>query len=226
MKLDASLITFSVQVGSGGVEVARSVANRLGYRYYDWEVTSHAAEEAGVSPETLAAAERVPGFFERIFQRMAGAGLYVDDALIPLAPGSAMSFQAIRMLTSDEYRNLIERSVRELARQGEAVIVGHAGQVILRDEPAAFKVLVHASPAQRVRRLAADERMAPEQAEILVRESDSIRDRFFRHFYRVDHLDARLYDLALDMDRLDAKVATDLVVQAACSLRSAVPLPV
>ena len=60
MSMGAQAITITLQVGSGGFVIARDLAYKLGFRYYDWEVTSQAAEEAGVSAEVLASAERVP----------------------------------------------------------------------------------------------------------------------------------------------------------------------
>ena len=60
--MPASVISFSVETGSGGFAIARRVSDRLGFRYYDWEITSEAAARAGVSPNEVIAAERVPSF--------------------------------------------------------------------------------------------------------------------------------------------------------------------
>jgi len=68
----ASIVTISGQTGSGGAAIARRVAEKLRYRYYDWEIISQAAQAAGVWPEVLAAtAERVPTFLERMLRRLA-----------------------------------------------------------------------------------------------------------------------------------------------------------
>ena len=67
--MTASVIALSIQAGSGGFAVARHLAEELGYRYYDWEITSEAATRAGVTPSEVAASERVPGFFERMMRR-------------------------------------------------------------------------------------------------------------------------------------------------------------
>ena len=48
MEKGATTITVAVQLGSDGFAVARNVAEHLGFRYYDWEITSQAADEAGV----------------------------------------------------------------------------------------------------------------------------------------------------------------------------------
>ena len=72
--MSATIVTFSNQMGSGGSAISRAVAERLRFRYYDWEIIARAAQEAGVSPELLAIAtsERAPGFLERMMSRLAG----------------------------------------------------------------------------------------------------------------------------------------------------------
>ena len=54
--MGASIITFATLMGSGGTSISRAVAEKLRFRYYDWEIIARAAQEAGVSPEVLAVA--------------------------------------------------------------------------------------------------------------------------------------------------------------------------
>ena len=146
-----SVVTFTVQTGSDGNEIARAVSVKLGYRYYDREVVSQAASLAGVSPETIASAERWPSFIERMLEHFARATALSDTAV----PGSPVATPPVLTMTSADYRALIEQVVRELASRGDCVIVGHAAQIILREEPGVFKVLVHGSAEKRTARLAA-----------------------------------------------------------------------
>ena len=220
----ARAITFSVQIGSRGFEIARLVAERLKYRYYDWEVTSQAAREAGVSPQTVAAAEQSTSGLKRIMERLFAASAFVPDDTTLEGPHTATMEAAIRTLTSDDYRSLIEQIVADLAAQGDAVIVGHAAQLVLKQNEGVLKVLVCGSPAARSARLAADEHMTPEAAAASVQESDRERINFFKQVYKVDLLDARLYDLCLNTDRLTVEAAVDLVLLYAASV-AAPPSP-
>jgi cytidylate kinase len=215
----AKTITFSVQVGSGGFEVARAVAERRRFRYFDWEVTARAANEAGATPAALAAAERVPSFVERVLERFAHAGAYLGDAPGVLGEPTAASIGlAVQTMSSDQYRRFIERVVREIAEQGDAVIVGHAGQVVLRDNPTVLRVFVCGSTARRADRLAVEQSTTPEAALPTVEESDRDRIAFFKRVYHVDWLDAHLYDLTLNTDRLSLTAAADLTMSAADEL--------
>jgi cytidylate kinase len=207
-------VTFSVQVGSGGFAIARATAEKLGYRYYDWEITSQAAEMAGVSPEVVAASERVPGFLDRVMRRLSMApSLPSDEAAIEPAP--AMIVSAVQSLTSDDYRQFIERVVVELAARSGSVIVGHAGQAILKDNPSVFRVLVFGDPKRRAERLAIEQRMTFEQALSAIKQSDKERSDLFRRVYHIDWLDASIYDLCINSDRVISEAAIDAVIASA-----------
>lgn len=217
MGVTARTITFAVQIGSGGSAIARTVAETLRFRYYDWEVTSQAAMAAGVSPQAVAAAERAPSLLERIMERLLATGAYSEDEGLSRLSAATMA-SAIRTLDSQHYRELIEDAVSELGERGEAVIVGHASQVVLQDESGVLKVLICGSPARRAQRLAEEEGISPDQASAAVRESDQERRGFFKRIYGIELLSASHYDLALNTDHLSTNVVTELILSAAREL--------
>jgi cytidylate kinase len=211
--MTASVVTFSTQIGSGGSRIARTVAEKLRFRYYDWEVISQAANEAGVSPEVLAIAtsERPPGFFERMMTRLAGLGAGED--LSTAAPSPRLS-----MMNSDDYRQFVEHVVRELGSQGDAVIVNHSGQMILKDAPGVLKVLITGSLERRTARLAQVQDREPEAARKTIENSDLQRADYFQRVYHVDWLSMRNYDLAVNTDHVSAELAVDMAAAAAREL--------
>ena len=214
--MPATAIAFSVQTGSGGFAVARQVSESLGYRYYDWEITSEAATRAGVSPTEVIAAERVPGFVERMMRRLgAASAVTVEGSPLFGELSPAAWTNAIQSMTSDDYRQFIERIVLELADRGDAVIVGHASQYTLRDQPGALRVLVHGSLEQRTQRLAIEQDLPMEEAKARVKQSDKERGDLLRRVYHFDWLEAGIYDLSLNSDRLSPDFMARTVVEAA-----------
>ena len=211
--MTASVVTFCTQMGTGGSRTARAVAEKMRYRYYDWEVISQAASEAGVSPEVLAVAtsERLPGFFERMMTRLAGLGTGEEVSSGPAPPRP-------NLLTSDDYRQFLERVVRELGNRGEAVIVNHSGQVVLRDTPGVLKVFVTGSHDRRAARLSQAQGIEPAAALRLIEDSDKQRADYFKRVYHVDWLSMNNYDLALNSDHVSAELAADMVAAAAREL--------
>lgn len=219
--MPATTLTFAVQIGSHGYEIAQHVSRKLGYRYYDWEVTSQAAREAGVSPETVAAAsEQGSGGLKRTLEKLFAAGAFVHDETTMEGPNAATMEAAVRTLTQDDYRSFIERIVADLGRRGNAVIVGHSSQVVLQDQPDVLKVLVCGSPEKRVDRLVKDEGLTPDKAIASLQASDKSRRDFFRQVYKTDLLDSSLYDICLNTDQLTISECVGIVLGAVNALSS------
>ena len=213
--MPATAIALSVQTGSGGFTVAHQASESLGFRYYDWEITSEAAARAGVSPNDVIAAERVPGFVERMMRRLgAASAVTVEGSPLFGELSPAAWTNAIQSMTSDDYRQFIERIVLELAERGEAVIVGHASQFTLRDRPGTLRVLIHGSLERRVERLALEQELTADEARVRIRQSDKDRSELLRRVYHFDWLDAGMYDLSLNSDHLSLDFLTDTVVAA------------
>jgi len=217
--MPANVITLSVLNGSGGYSIAHQVADRMGLRYYDWEITSEAASRAGVAPSDVIAAERVPGFLERMMGRLgAVSAMTVEGGAGFADPSPAVWDTALQSFNSDAYRQVIEQVVEELANQGNAVIVGHAGQQILRQRPEVLRVFVTGSLASRSQRLALEQGIDFVKAESLVKQSDKDRRELLKRLYSFDWLDSSHYDLTLNTDRLAIEFAADTIAAAAAAL--------
>jgi cytidylate kinase len=165
------------------------------------------------------AAERVPGFFERVMRRLGAVSVAsVEGGASFSDPSPATWSTALASMNSDEYRPFIERVITELADQGNAVIVGHASQFVLRDRPDVLKVLIHGSEQRRAERLAIEQDTDARQALADVRQSDKNRSDLLKRVYRLNWLDAGNYDLAINTDRLSIDLAIDLIVATAKEL--------
>ncbi len=206
----------SVQAGSGGFNIAHHVAEQLGLRYYDWEITSEAANRAGVPASEVLASERVPGFVERMMRRLGAVStVSIEGGASFGDPSPAMWNSAVASLNSDDYRPFIERVVNELADQGHALIVGHAGQYVLRKRPDVIKVLILGSEDKRAKRLMKEQNLDEKQALLNVRTSDKDRAELLKKVYKFDWLDASKYDLTINTDNISTDVAIDAIIAAA-----------
>jgi cytidylate kinase len=213
--MTARVVTFSLQIGSGGFEVARAAAQRLNYQYYDSEITSRVAAQVGASPAEVAAAlERVPSLVIRIVERLSR----IDAEIELTEPSPAALTSSLANLSQDNYRTLVHHLIEELAARGEAVIVGHASQVTLRDKPGTFKVLIYGSVPKRAKRVAEEAGLDEDKARAIVEESDRDRANFFDRIHHIDWLSPKLYDFCLNTDDISLETATDLIVATAQSL--------
>ena len=128
--MNTRVVAMARSVGSAGDDVARAVAEQLGFRFYDYQVVQTAAQDAGVSPETVSEAEHTPSLFTRILEALA------RNPSMPVAAwADPVPLATSPLLTSAEYRRFIEDVIRDLADQGEAVLLGHGAVMSLSDRP-------------------------------------------------------------------------------------------
>ncbi len=178
-------ITFSRQMGAGGTEVAREVANRMEYELYDTEAIEKAAEEMGFLKDVKEIDEKPPSFFMRFFTHRPEA--FVDR---------------------------LYAVIYELAKRGNAIFLGRGGNMLFRPIPCALHVRVIASKETRVEALL-ERGFKREAALAAIERSDYERAGFVKFAFGRNWDDPRLYDVVLNMDNLTVDVASSAVVAIA-----------
>jgi cytidylate kinase len=211
--MNTRVVSITRQVGVAGEEVAAEVAARLGWRVVDYQVIQRAAEEAGVSVETVTEAEHAPSLVTRILEALA------RNPSVPVAAwADPLPLATSPLATSTDYRQMIENVIRQMADKGECVIVGHAAGVILEERLDTLRVFITGTLAARVRRIRATMDVDEEAAVRTVKRSDHERGDYFHRFYESGFLDPFAYDLCVNTDHLNPEQTADLIVHAA-SLR-------
>ncbi len=178
-------ITISRQLGSMGREVARLVAEQLGYRLVWRDLINQAARRAGAPEVALAAIDEL--------------------GLLNLTP----SRQA-----REAYRQAVQQVIEELVAEGNVVILGRAGQVILRDRPGTLHVRLIAPVAIRAERIAHHHGIPIESALAQIEASDRYRRNYLKRFYSARWDDLDLYDLVINTGRMTPEVAAATICQA------------
>jgi CMP/dCMP kinase len=201
-----SVVCVSHTTGSGGDEIGKRVAERLGYLYVDEEIVARAAAAGGLEPGDIADAERRKSFASRFFDMLAEGG---GDGW-----GLAVS-QGIEVVKPADIRALIRETLVETAAHGNVVIVSHAASYALERGSQALRVLVTASPKTREKRVAAaaeDDGQA--RAARVIKDSDAGRRDYLKRFYSVDSESPTDYDLVVNTDQLSSEQATEIVLRA------------
>jgi cytidylate kinase len=208
--MNTRVISVARQVGAAGEEVAHAAGTLLDFRVIDYQVIQRAAQEAGVSPETVSEAEHTPSLMTRILEALA------RNPSMPVAAwADPMPLTNSPMYTSVDYRRFVEDIIRDVAEQGDCVIVGHAAAVILRDRLDTLRVLVTGSLQFRTRRIMAAMGVDEKTALKTVERTDAERSDYFRRFYDTGFLTPCAYDLCINTDHLNPDQAAGLVVAAA-----------
>ncbi|UCC87184.1 MAG: cytidylate kinase-like family protein [Anaerolineales bacterium] len=178
-------ITISRQMGSRGDELALQVAQRLGWRRVCRDLINQAALAAGVPQVALAEIDEL-GF-------------------LGLRP-STKEWQA--------YQSQVKRIIRDLADQGDVVIVGRGSQMVLRGRPDVLHVRVVAPFEARVAQLQEERQVSAESACACLEASDKARTRYLRRSHAARLNDPTLYHLTLNTGFLSLSQAVDLIIQA------------
>jgi CMP/dCMP kinase len=212
------VVTVSRQFASGGGEVAQEVARRLGAAFVDREIIDEVAKRLGVPGEVV---EEKDERGESLVARLARSlRLSYPDLAMPPEITTAL-FSDYGSFDDLPYAEVIDQVIHEVARSGNAVIVGRGGAYILKDEPDTLHVHVFAPFAQRVQSTQASEGIDQAAAERLVRDTDHARARYVKHLFKTDWEALGHYHLLVDCGRLGNVAAADLIVQAANRLGSA-----
>jgi cytidylate kinase len=180
-------ITFSREMGTNGTEIAKQVANNLGYQFYDTEAIEKAARKMGFFERIKEIDEKAPSLFQRMFSHRPTIEL-----------------------------DRLNSVVYELASGGDAVFLGRGGQVLLRDFNCALHVRVTASFEKRIQNLV-ERGMHREAASRAIQDSDHERSTFVRFAFKVDWHNDKLYDIVLNMDKITVKLAVDTILTMARS---------
>jgi hypothetical protein len=187
------------------VTVARTVSDRLRYRYVDDEVIERAGEWAEPAPGFVGGVEVRRPLIDRMLGRVAAPGS------APVASASA----AGRTLPGDEeLRGLIKAVLSSMAGAGSVVIVSHAASFALGGSDV-LRVLVTASAETRAQRLAAERKLDHRAAQRLVKEEDLGRARYLKQFYGVKRELPTHFDVVVNTDTLAPERAGELIVAAA-----------
>jgi len=180
-------IAVSRKMGSNGTEIAKQVAYRLGYKFYETDDVERKAMELGFLADVRKIDGKAPSLFQRLFS---------DRPSIALARLSSV--------------------VYELATKGDAVFLGRVSQVLLKPFSCALIVRATASREKRIQNLV-ERGYREEVAGHAIEKSDHERSAFVKFAFGVDWDTPELYDMVFNMDKLSVQSAVETVVRLARS---------
>jgi cytidylate kinase len=112
-----------------------------------------------------------------------------------------------------EIIHLTEQVIREVAAQGNTVIVGRGAGFVLLDRPDVFRVFLRAPEAARVKVLMARFGWSEAQARRKMHETDSNRAAYIRQLYGRDWCDPDEYDLVVNTARISYQATAELIIR-------------
>ena len=179
-----NVIAIGRQFGSGGHDIGKILAEKLGYDFYDAEIIQMTAGTTGYTPEFIKKNEEI----------MTNSLIY--DLVNQMYLNADMQDEAPK----DKIFEAECQVVRNLAKKGNCVIVGRCADYVLRNSGNCLKVFFSAPLASRIRRVAQRQNISEGEAKATVQKNEKLRADNYRYYTRRMWGAAGNFDLSLNTD--------------------------
>ena len=185
-------LTISKELGSDGEEIARQVAERLGWHVFDREILEAIARTTHTRERLLSRLdERAVGRLDEFFANI----------LMPRVPSQSA------------FLNDMMQVIWLLGRDGHAVLLGRGANWIL-EARYGLRVRLTAPIGERVDRIARGGNLSQVEAQKRVHEDDTRRAGFIRQVYGSDIVDPLGYDLTLNTTSVGTATCARFILAA------------
>jgi cytidylate kinase len=189
-------ITVEREYGAGGGVIARKLADRLGWKLWDAELTCEIARLAKVDQ---AAVERMDERCDPLFYRL--MKVFMRGSM-----EQSVAVHGMGHFDADSMVEFMQRVISGAASEGNSVIVGRGAPFLLRGRPDTFHVFVYAPFEEKLRRLQAAGKSEAEAVEEIAC-VDRQRVIFVRRYFDMEWPTRELYHLMIN-----SKVGDEAVI--------------
>lgn len=161
-----NVILIGRQFGSGGHDIGKALAEKLGYAFYDQEIIEMTAGTTGYTPE----------FIQKNEEMMTSSFLY------DLVNQMYMYAQADEEAPKDKIYEAESKVVKELAEKGNCVIVGRCSDYVLRDNRNCLRVFFSAPMENRMKRVMERLHLSEKDARQKIQKEDKWRADNYRYY--------------------------------------------
>lgn len=163
------VVTIGRQLGSGGREIGKKLADKLGISFYDKELLRIAAQESGLKEE----------FFERADEKKRFSFF---GNLLGLRNAMTEEVYSDYYLSSESLFKIQSDVIRQLSTQTSCVFVGRCADYILKDNPRCLNFFISAGPDDRIKRVARNQEVSEKDAKSLIEKTDRSRAGYYNYF--------------------------------------------
>lgn len=189
------IITVGRQFGSGGKAVALELGKRLGIPVYDNELIIKAAQDSGFSADFFEQSDEKRRFF----------------SLSAIFSNAYTAMEENYMSDKGLFRLQCE-TIRRIASQGSAIIVGRCSDYVLRDMEDCLDVFITAPLPVRAQRIMERAGLSEEKALELIDRKDKGRQEYYNYYTFGNWGVASTYDLCIDSSVLGIEGTADFII--------------
>ena len=179
-----NVIAIGRQFGSGGHDIGKVLAEKLGYDFYDAEIIQMTAGTTGYTPEFVKKNEEI----------------MTNSLLYDLVNQMYLNTDRQDEAPKDKIFEAECQVVYNLAKKGNCVIVGRCADYVLRNSENCLKVFFSAPLTSRIRRVAQRQNISEREAKATVQKNEKLRADNYRYYTRRMWGAAGNFDLSLNTD--------------------------
>lgn len=191
------IITIGRQYGSGGLEIGKRLAERLGVPCYDEEILELAAKKSGLSENVMKSYDEKP------------RSLLFTAATDPYAFG--LLGAGIDESVENKAINASMRAIWEIEKEGPCVIVGRAADYFLKDSDNALKVFIYASMDTRIKTVMERDGLPEDKAKRRIAQMDKKRAAYYNFYTMKQWGEMTSYDICIDSGRNGYDGCVDII---------------
>ncbi len=195
-----AVITISKEYGTDSKKVASLAAEKLGYEYIGKHLLSEIANELNISESEA-----------EIFSQTSSSKIlrHIDKYTCSLVQKVVDGEHGC--LDDDKYYQATKKIVEELYEEGNVIILGWGGQCILSKKPDVLHVRLRKDDEEKIKTAMAAKGIDQAAAKKLVKKEENDLESYIKQFFNKDWNDASLYDIVIDMGKVDAEKATQMI---------------
>lgn len=198
-----NVITISREFGSGGRTIGKMAAEKLGYKFYDSEIIDRVAEESGLSKD--------------IVEKYDEYATHKNSFLYSIAINSAST--GVNGYQGTSFANQVQiaqaKVIKEIAREGNCVIIGRGADFILREWENVLNVFIYADMKFKAERVLSLYGKTDKKVEDRIKDKDTKRRVFYRSFTMREWGVYQNYHLMLDSSAVGLERCCDIICSVA-----------
>lgn len=177
------------QLGSGGSEIARFLAEQLNFKFFDKELLYAAAAKSGYSTE----------MFEKNDEEKNDLHSFITT-FIPFVGGADFYGNHV---DEDSLFRILSDTIHGISKEENCILVGRCAEYILREnKESMLSIFITADEEDRINRLCELRKISKHAAHKLINTNDKRRAAFHDFYSTHQWGKASTYDLCINQSRL------------------------
>ena len=196
---DIFSITIGRELGSGGQEIARILADKFNCQFYDKEILTLAAKDSGFSEKLfIDHDERHGKLHNLLFNKVPiiGHANYYNEQI---SQGSLFKFQSDVILQE--------------AQNKRCIFVGRCADYILREMKHKVSIFIYADLTYRLQQIMKRRQCSKEEAKRIIHDTERKRANYYNYYTGQQWGDKQYYDLCINSCSLGIDGTADFLAE-------------